>query len=194
MLTQPITLLRPVLLALGGSLAIAASAQINVPMQPVPMTVQSLVVLLVGVAYGWKLGAATVLLYLARGALGLPVFAGFRSGPMALAGPTAGFLLGFVAAAALAGWLAAQGWTRGWWRTAVTLAAGHAVLFVGGLTWLTVLLGFERAVAVGLLPFLPGTVEGGAGRGAALAAAGAAAGLRGKGAGGKWPLAPATGR
>lgn len=158
MLSQPITLLRPALLAFGGSLAIAASAQINFPMQPVPMTMQSLVVLLVGVAYGWKLGAATVLLYLAQGAMGLPVFAGFRGGPAALVGPTAGFLFGFVAAAALAGWLAAQGWTRGWWRTALTLTAGHAVLFMGGVLWLTALLGFERAVAVGFLPFIPGTV------------------------------------
>lgn len=152
------TLLRPALLALGGSLAIAASAQINFPMQPVPMTMQSLVVLLVGVAYGWRLGAATVLFYLAQGALGLPVFAGFRGGLPALAGPTAGYLFGFVAAAALAGWLASRGWTRSWWRSAATLLAGHAVLFLGGLLWLAVPLGFDRAVAVGLLPFIPGTV------------------------------------
>lgn len=158
MITQPVTLLRPALLALGGSLAIAASAQINFPMQPVPMTMQSLVVLLVGVAYGWKLGAATVLLYLAQGALGLPVFAGFRGGAAVLVGPTAGYLFGFVAAAALAGFLAAQGWTRGWWRSALALTAGHAVLFAGGILWLTALLGFDRAIAVGLLPFIPGTM------------------------------------
>ncbi len=156
-ITRPATLLRPALLALGGSIAIAASAQINFPMQPVPMTMQSLVVLLVGVAYGWKLGAATVLLYLAQGAMGLPVFAGFRGG-VALVGPTAGYLFGFVAAAALAGWMAARGWTRGWWRSAVTLGAGHAVIFAGGLLWLSALLGFDAAIAAGLLPFIPGTV------------------------------------
>ena len=133
-------LARPALLALGGSLAIAASAQIQVPMQPVPMTMQSLVVLLVGIAYGPRLGAATVLLYLAQGLIGLPVFAGFRAGP-----------------AALAGWLAAQGWARGALRTAATLLAGHAVLFAFGTTWLGLLIGFDRAVALGLLPFLPGT-------------------------------------
>jgi len=150
-------LARPALLALGGSLAIAASAQIQVPMQPVPMTMQSLVVLLVGIAYGPRLGAATVLLYLAQGLIGLPVFAGFRAGPAALAGPTGGFLIGFVPAAALAGWLAAQGWARGALRTAATLLAGHAVLFAFGTTWLGLLIGFDRAVALGLLPFLPGT-------------------------------------
>jgi len=158
MIAQPVTLLRPALLALGGSLAIAASAQINFPMQPVPMTMQSLVVLMVGVAYGWKLGAATVLLYLVQGALGLPVFAGFRGGAAVLVGPTAGYLFGFVAAAALAGFLSAQGWARGWWRCALTLTAGHAVLFAFGILWLAGLLGFERAIAAGLLPFIPGTV------------------------------------
>ncbi|SDD22377.1 biotin transporter BioY [Belnapia rosea] len=149
--------LRPALLALGGSLAIAASAQIQVPMQPVPMTMQSLVVLLVGVAYGPRLGAATLLLYLAEGLCGLPVFAGFRAGPAALMGPTGGFLLGFVPAAALAGWLAARGWTQGLWRSAALFLGGHAVLFAFGLAWLAVLAGPERAIALGLLPFLPGT-------------------------------------
>lgn len=158
------------LLALGGSLAIAASAQIQVPMQPVPMTMQSLVVLLVGIAYGWRLGAATVMLYLAEGMIGLPVFAGFRAGPAVLAGPTGGFLIGFVPAAALAGWLAAQGRTRGVFRATATLLAGHAVLFALGVAWLAVLIGFDRAVVVGLLPFLPGTAVKAA-LGAALLAA-----------------------
>ena len=161
---------RPALLTLGGSLAIAASAQIQVPLHPVPMTLQSLVVLLVGAAYGWRLGAATVMLYLAEGVCGLPVFAGFAAGPMALAGPTGGFLLGFVPAAALAGWLASRGWTEGIWRSSALFLAGHAVLFAGGIAWLGALFGFERAVAVGLLPFLPGTAVKAA-LGAALLAA-----------------------
>lgn len=149
--------LRPALLAIGGSLAIAASAQIQVPIQPVPMTMQSLVVLLVGVAYGWRLGAATLLLYLAEGLCGMPVFAGFRAGPAALLGPTGGFLLGFVPAAALAGWLAARGWTQGLWRSALLFAAGHAALFASGIAWLSIPLGLDRAIAVGLAPFLAGT-------------------------------------
>lgn len=150
--------IRPALLTLGGSLAIAASAQIQVPMQPVPMTMQSLVVLLIGIAYGPRLGAATVMLYLLEGLVGLPVFAGFKAGPAALAGPTGGFLIGFVPAAALAGWLAARGWARNVWRSVATFVAGHAVLFASGVTWLGLLIGFERAVMLGLLPFLPGTV------------------------------------
>jgi len=151
-------LLHPALLALGGSLAVAASAQIQLPIQPVPMTLQSLVVLLVGIAYGPRLGAATLLLYLGEGICGLPVFAGFRAGPAALAGPTGGFLLGFVPAAALAGWLAAQGWAGGLWRSGTLFLAGHAVIFAAGLAWLAMLIGAEGAIALGFLPFLPGSV------------------------------------
>ena len=135
--------LRPALLAIGGSLALAASAQIQVPIQPVPMTLQSLVVLLIGAAYGWRLGAATVLLDPAEGLCGMPVFAGFRAGPAALIGPTAGFLLGFVPAAALAGWLAARGWTRGVLRSGALFLAGHAVLFATGVAWLATLVGLD---------------------------------------------------
>lgn len=149
--------LRSALLALGGSLAIAASAQIQVPMQPVPMTMQSLVVLMVGAAYGPRLGAATLLLYLAEGICGLPVFAGFRAGPAVLAGPTGGFLLGFLPAAALAGWLAARGWARSLGLSALLFLAGHAVLFAFGVAWLAAHVGADAAIALGLLPFLPGT-------------------------------------
>jgi biotin transport system substrate-specific component len=164
------TFLRHALLALGGSLAIAASAQITVPLHPVPMTMQSLVVLLVGMAYGWRLGTATLLAYIVEGIAGLPVFAGFGAGPAVLAGPTGGFLLGFVPAAALAGWLAARGWTRNLAGSAAVLVLGHAVLFAAGLAWLTMLVGPDRAVAAGLLPFLSGTLVK-VGLGAALVAA-----------------------
>src|SRR5579875_2844742 len=132
--------LRPALLALAGSLAIAASAQISVPLHPVPMTMQSLVVLLVGMAYGPRLGAATLLAYLAEGAAGLPVFAGWAAGPAVLAGPTGGFLLGFVPAAALAGLLAARGWIRHIAGSAAVLGLGHAVLFAIGIAWLATLM------------------------------------------------------
>ncbi|MCK8785963.1 biotin transporter BioY [Roseomonas sp. NAR14] len=148
---------RAALLALGGSLAVAASAQIQVPLHPVPMTLQSLVVLLVGAAYGWRLGGATLALYLAEGLAGLPVFAGFNAGPAALLGPTGGFLLGFVPAAALAGWLAERGWARGLAGSAAMLLLGHAVIFAAGIAWLATLVGLPTAVAAGLLPFLPGT-------------------------------------
>jgi biotin transport system substrate-specific component len=148
-------------LTLLGSLALAASAKLQVPFYPVPMTMQSLVVLLLGMAFGWRLGAATVLLYLVEGTVGLPVFAGTPEKGIGIAymmGPTGGYLIGFVAAAALTGWLAERGWDRSLWRSAVALSLGHAVLFLTGLAWLAVYIGWPRAVAFGLMPFLAGTV------------------------------------
>jgi biotin transport system substrate-specific component len=73
-------------------------------------------------------------------------------------GPTGGYLIGFVAAAALTGWLAERGWDRSLWRSAAALSLGHAVLFLTGLAWLAVYIGWPRAVAFGLMPFLAGTV------------------------------------
>ena len=89
---------RKVMMVLAGSAFIAVAAQISVPMLPVPMTLQTLAILMVGFAYGSRLGAVTLLAYLAEGAMGLPVFANGMNG-LAFAGPTAGFLLGFVAMA-----------------------------------------------------------------------------------------------
>jgi biotin transport system substrate-specific component len=148
-------------LALAGSLALAASAKLQVPFYPVPMTMQSLVVLLIGVAFGWRLGVATVLVYLVEGLLGLPVFAGTPEkgiGLAYMAGPTGGYLLGFVLAAALTGWLAERGWDRSLWRTALALSLGHAALFLTGLAWLAVFVGWSRAVEFGLTPFLAGSL------------------------------------
>jgi biotin transport system substrate-specific component len=148
-------------LALAGSLALAASAKLQVPFYPVPMTMQSLVVLLIGMAFGWRLGVATVLVYLVEGLLGLPVFAGTPEkgiGLAYMAGPTGGYLLGFVLAAALTGWLAERGWDRSLWRTALALSLGHAALFLTGLAWLAVFVGWSRAVEFGLMPFLAGSL------------------------------------
>jgi biotin transport system substrate-specific component len=151
-------LARSVILAVAGSVLLAVSAKVQVPFWPVPMTMQSLVVLMIGVAYGSRLGAATVALYLAEGAAGLPVFAGAGAGAAYMAGPTGGYLLGFVLAAALTGWLAERGWDRSIGRAAVTLSLGHVLLFVPGVLWLAVLFGWTKAIAFGLTPFIAATV------------------------------------
>jgi biotin transport system substrate-specific component len=153
--------LRLAALAFAGSLALAVSAKLQVPFYPVPMTMQSLVVLLIGMAFGWRLGGATVLLYLAEGLLGLPVFAGTPEkgvGLAYMAGPTGGYLVGFLLAAVLTGWLAERGWDRSLWRSAVALSLGHAALFLTGLGWLSVFLGWSKAVELGLMPFLWGSL------------------------------------
>jgi biotin transport system substrate-specific component len=147
--------LRIAVLAVAGIVLIAASARVTVPLPMVPMTLQTLAVLLVGAVYGAGLGAATVLLYLAAGALGLPVFAGAASGLVALQGPTAGFLAGFVAAAALAGRFGGGG---GFWRLLAVMALGQAGIVLLGYLWLAFGFGLGAAKAwrVGVSPFLAG--------------------------------------
>lgn len=147
-----------VIAILLGTVLLALSAKVQVPFWPVPMTMQTLVVLLLGTAYGARLAVATVLLYLAEGLAGLPVFAGVGAGPAYMAGPTAGYLVGFIAAAWLAGALAERGWDRSLLGVTAAMALGHGVVFVPGIAWLATFLGIDKAIAVGLLPFLGGTV------------------------------------
>lgn len=164
------SLARAVLLCLAGTALIAVCARIQVPMWPVPMTMQSFAILLIGLAYGSRLGAATVGLYLFEGAAGLPVFA--TGGGLAyFTGPTAGYLFGFVAAAALVGWLAHQGWGRPAGRIFLAMLAGSAVIYLVGAGWLAAFVGMEKALAAGVLPFVPGDILKAALAAAALPAA-----------------------
>lgn len=156
-----IAALRAVLLALIGSALLAVSAKIQVPLPPVPLTMQTLVVLLIGATFGWRLGTATVLLYIAEGMIGLPVFANTPpavASPAYLLGPTGGYLVGYVAAAFIMGVLAERGWDRSLLRVTLMMAVGHLVIFAFGLLWLTHLVGPTKAWAVGAAPFMAGTI------------------------------------
>ena len=117
-------------------------------------------VLLIGAAYGWRLGVTTVIAYLAAGAAGLPVFAGPVGGLAPLVGPTAGYLVGFVAAAFIAGWLSERGWDRSIPWLFVAMGLGHIVILTAGCAWLAfgVKLGVEKAWLVGVAPFLAASV------------------------------------
>jgi biotin transport system substrate-specific component len=151
---------RAAILALLGTLVLAASAKVQVPFWPVPMTMQTFVVLVLGAAYGWRLGLATMLAYLAEGAAGLPVFAGTPEkgiGLAYMAGPTGGYLIGFVLGAAVVGWLVETGRARGILRLSLAMILGHAVIFAAGLGWLAASIGWGKAVAVGLTPFWAAT-------------------------------------
>lgn len=151
--------LRSATLMLLGSVALWLSAKIQVPLWPVPITMQTFVVLTIGIAYGWRLGGATVLFYLVQGALGLPVFAGGWSeggGLHHLAGPTAGYLAGFAVAAALVGRLAERGWDRSPVTAAAAMIVGNLVIYAMGIAWLGNMVGYGTALQVGLLPFLLG--------------------------------------
>jgi biotin transport system substrate-specific component len=150
-------LVRNALLALAGSALIALSAKIQVPFWPVPMTMQTFAVIVLAMAFGARLGAATLALYLFEGAIGLPVFAGTPEkgiGLAYMAGPTGGYLAGFFLAACFAGWMAEKGWDRSFLKAATVNLIATAVVFVPGVLWLAAAIGPAKAVAVGLTPFL----------------------------------------
>ncbi|HSM18817.1 MAG TPA: biotin transporter BioY, partial [Hyphomicrobiales bacterium] len=149
--------LRKVVLALAGTGLLTLSAKVQVPFYPVPMTMQTFAVLVIGMAFGWRLGAATVLLYLAEGALGLPVFAGTPAkgiGLAYMAGPTGGYLVGFLVAAAAVGFLGERGWDRSPLPTLAAMFAGTALIFAFGYAWLAYLIGPDKAFEFGVVPFV----------------------------------------
>jgi biotin transport system substrate-specific component len=145
-------------LAVGGALALAISAKAQVPFYPVPMTLQTLLVLIIGAAFGARLALATVGLYLIEGLMGLQVFAGVSAGPLYMAGPTGGFLAGFLVAAALVGWLAERGWDRSLGLLLAAMTLGHLVIFAFGYAWLAGLIGPEKAFLGGVAPFFAATL------------------------------------
>ncbi|WP_322489194.1 biotin transporter BioY [Chloroflexus sp.] len=147
------------LLVVLGSLFVALSAQIRIslmPFSPVPITGQTLGVLLVGSLLGPRLGLAALLLYLLEGAIGLPFFAGGAAGYTHLFGATGGYLISFPIAAALTGWLAARGWDRRFLTTVASMALATLVIYLIGATWLAFYIGPVNAIVKGVLPFLLG--------------------------------------
>ena len=145
------------LLALAGSVLIAICAQISVPLFPVPMTLQTFAVFLIGLTYGWRLGGVTVALYLLEGALGLPVFSGGKGGLIVFMGPTAGYLVGFLVAATACGWFAERGFVRSYPKLFASLLVGNILLYAPGLLWLGSLIGWDKPVLeYGLYPFILG--------------------------------------
>jgi biotin transport system substrate-specific component len=140
-----------------GVVLLAMSSKVQVPFWPVPMTLQTSVVLLIAATYGLRNATSTLLSYIAAGAAGLPVFAS-GAGLAYMAGPTGGYLAGFLCAAIMMGWLADRGWGRGLASAGVMLLLGQIVIFGFGVAWLAALIGPAKAVAGGLLPFLPAEV------------------------------------
>lgn len=138
-----------------GTVLLALAAHITVPFWPVPMTLQTLVVLVIGAVAGPWLAVATVVAYIAEGLAGLPVFT--RVGGIdVLLGPTGGYIVGFIAAAALAGLAARRGWLRSLSGAAGSFVLADAVLFAFGVAWLAVGIGWDKALAAGLVPFFAG--------------------------------------
>ena len=147
-------------LIVGGSLFVALCAQISfhIPFNPVPITGQTLGVLLVGVLLGSNRGALAILTYLAEGSAGLPFFAGGSSGFPYMIGPTGGYLLGFVLAAFIVGKLAEIGWDKRVITVIPVMVLGTIVIFAAGLLWLTKFVGSANVLAMGFYPFVPGAL------------------------------------
>jgi biotin transport system substrate-specific component len=136
---------------------VALTAQVEIPLWPVPLTLQTLGVLFTGAVLGSRRGALALLLYLTEGALGLPVFAGGASGVGYMLGPTGGYLVGFVVAAGVVGRLAQRGWDRRLVWAAVAMVIGNVIIYACGVAWLAVFLGdLWGALVKGMLLFVVG--------------------------------------
>jgi len=151
----PGLVVRDILVILGGAALVGALAQISIPLSftPVPITGQTLGVLVTGCALGWKRASAALLLYVIAGFAGLPWFVHHTSGWQ---GPSTGYLFGFILASFTCGWLAAHQADRKVWRALPALIIGDALIYVIGVPWLAIDLhvGLAKAISLGLTPFL----------------------------------------
>ena len=146
--------LKNILLILFGTVLLATSSKIQVPFWPVPMTMQTFVVFIIAMAYGWKLSLLTLIVYLIEGAAGIPVFAK-GGGLLYLTGPTAGYLYGMTIAAGIMGYFADLGYGKTITKCIIPLLIGTIIIFVLGVGYLSTIIGYEKALAAGLLPFIP---------------------------------------
>ena len=140
-----------------GTLFLALASYIEVPMVPVPVTMQTFAVTLIGALYGWRLGAITIAAWLVEGAVGFPVLAEGAAGASFFVGPTGGYLFAFPIVGALVGWLAERGWNGN--RVVLAFAAmllGNLVCLVLGTLWLAAFIGADQAITFGFLPFIVG--------------------------------------
>ncbi|PIE71928.1 MAG: BioY family transporter [Deltaproteobacteria bacterium] len=157
---QDVTTLRMSVFAAVFAALIAVGAYLSIPLKPVPIVLQNLFVLLAGLVLGPTWGSISVLVYLAAGAVGLPVFAGGTGGLAKFAGPTGGYLVGFLAAAWITGWVSTRKTFSSRFRDRLAVITGSAVIYALGVPWLKYILelSWSQAVGAGMLPFLPGTL------------------------------------
>ena len=152
---KELSLVKGFFLAIVGTILLAISAKVKIPFWPVPMTIQTFVVLLIGIIYGWKLGLFTVSLYLLEGISGLPVFAGTPEkgiGLVYFTGPTMGYLIGFLFATFLAGYF---NFKKNILVNFVKLLVSVSVIYIFGIFWLGNLIGWDKPIIqLGVTPFL----------------------------------------
>ena len=146
-----------ILLVLFGTFLLAISAKIQVPFWPVPMTMQTFVIFLIGMTYSVRLSFITVSMYLFEGALGLPVFAS-GGGVAYLVGPTSGYLYGMLISSVVISYLANLGFSKTYFKTSISLLIGSFIIFLFGILYLGSIIGYEKAIIAGLLPFIPSEI------------------------------------
>ena len=151
-------IIREIVLVVTGSILIALAAQFYFPLpfSPVPITGQTFAVLLLAALYGHNRGGLTVLTYLILGIAGRPVFASGTFGIATIIGPTGGYLVGFLPAAYIVGFLSKKGWDRKVWTAATSMIIGNVVIYLAGITWLSRFVGWDNVLQTGLIPFLIG--------------------------------------
>ncbi|MBL4757302.1 MAG: biotin transporter BioY [Rhizobiales bacterium] len=159
--STPIAALRLIALAMAGSAFLTLCAKIHIDIGPVPVAMHTFAVLLIGAAYGLRLGLATIFVYLAQGAVGMPVFSGTPEKGIGMAymmGPTGGYLLGFIFAVAIVGWFTDRGWDRSLLKMIPVMLLASIAIYIPGLLWLKTLLvlDWEKTFAFGITPFLYG--------------------------------------
>jgi biotin transport system substrate-specific component len=156
----PRTLVMDVVLVVAGAALVTVLAQVAIPLWPVPITGQTLAVLLVGSTLGWARGAISMVLYAVLGLVGLPVYSDGSHGASVLFGATGGYIIGFIISAALVGWLAERQWDRKVLKAIVTFVAGSVVVFAVGLPWLAAVLHTDLPTTLqyGLYPFIIGGI------------------------------------
>ncbi len=151
------TYFKNITLILFGTLLLAISSKVQVPFWPVPMTMQTFIVFIIGMAYGWKLAFSTLIAYLLEGALGLPVFAK-GGGLLYLLGPTAGYLYGMTIAAAAISYFANIGFSTSYIKSFISIMIGSIIIFACGILYLGSIIGYTKAIQAGLLPFIPSEI------------------------------------
>ena len=157
-LIKSISLTMNLVIALSGSvlLALLTRLSIPVPFSPVPITGQTFGILFLGAVLGSRIGTLSIIMYISEGLIGLPVFAGGSMGFLYLLGPTGGYLIGFIPAVYLVGYLSERGWLNNFTFAFLTMIIGTTIIFIFGISWLAITAGFKTALSIGLYPYLPG--------------------------------------
>ena len=147
-----------IVIALSCSIFLALLARLSmpVPFSPVPITGQTFGILFLGTVLGSRLGVLSVIAYISEGLVGFPVFAGGTAGFLYLLGPTGGYLIGFIPAVYLVGYLSEKRWTNKFTATIITMIFGTSIIFIFGISWLAITAGFGTALSIGLYPYLLG--------------------------------------